>query len=164
MPKIVAEPSPQDKPLWEIPIIKYPTSNAAGTYLFKFHHALGDGYSLMATLLSCVKRADDPSIAVTFPSSRRSVESKINTKSMLKRLPQIISSVFKGASDFGWSVLKGSLIVDHQTAIRPGHEDVGFRPITFLNVTLSLDSIKDVKNKLKAVSSVCVFYAFESHS
>ncbi|KAJ1389769.1 O-acyltransferase, WSD1, N-terminal [Sesbania bispinosa] len=53
--------TPQDKPLWEIHVIKYPTSNAAGTLIFKLHHALGDGYSLIGALLSCLQRADDPS-------------------------------------------------------------------------------------------------------
>ena len=95
----------------------------------------------------CVKRADNASMPMTFPSSRRSAESKNNTKSMLKRLLQTISLVFKGASDFGWSVVKGSMIADHQTPIRPGHEDVGFRPITISTVSLSL-CIASKKSKI----------------
>lgn len=152
--KIAMEQLPQDKPLWQMHIIKYPTSGAAGTFIFKLHHSLGDGYTLMTTLLSCVQRADDPSVPITFPSSRRSVESKINIKSMLKRLPKTVSMV-KSAFDFGWSVLKGSLVAkDGQTTIRSGHRDVGFRPINVSNVSLSVDSIKEVKNKLKVVRTL----------
>ena len=52
MSKIAAEQLPQDKPLWEIHIIKYPIRNAAGAALFKLHHALGDdGFTIMASLL-----------------------------------------------------------------------------------------------------------------
>ncbi|WJX44862.1 hypothetical protein P8452_31793 [Trifolium repens] len=39
---ILTSRTPQDKPLWEIHLIKYPTTNAAGTIIFKLHHALGD--------------------------------------------------------------------------------------------------------------------------
>ncbi|WJX44847.1 hypothetical protein P8452_31781 [Trifolium repens] len=57
--KILMERTSQDKPLWEIHLIKYPTINAKGTLIFKLHHALGDGYSLMGALLSCLQRADN---------------------------------------------------------------------------------------------------------
>ncbi|GAB4824999.1 hypothetical protein Ancab_007872 [Ancistrocladus abbreviatus] len=53
--KLAMEQLPQDKPLWEFHIVKYPTSNAAGHGIFKIHHALGDGYSLMGAFLSCLK-------------------------------------------------------------------------------------------------------------
>jgi hypothetical protein len=46
---------PQSKPLFEIHIFKYPTSNAAGNIIFKLHHSLGDDYSLMGALLSCLR-------------------------------------------------------------------------------------------------------------
>ncbi|XP_020229483.1 O-acyltransferase WSD1 [Cajanus cajan] len=160
MSKIAMEQLPQNKPLWELHIFKYPTSNAAGTFIFKLHHALGDGYSFMTTLLSCVQNAHDPSIPVKFPSSKRSMESK-NTNIMLKILPQTVSMVFKSVFDFGWSVMKDSLIPDDETPIRSGHKDVGFRPMTFSNVSLSLDDIKEVKNKLKvSVNDVVVGVIF----
>ncbi|KAK7324709.1 hypothetical protein VNO77_28495 [Canavalia gladiata] len=160
MSKIAMEQLPKDKPLWEMHIIKYPTITAAGTFIFKLHHALGDGYSLMTTLLSCVHNVHNPSIPINFPSSRSSVESK-NTNAMLNILPQTASMALKSVRDFGWSVLKDSVIADDKTPIRSGHEDVGFRPITISNVSLSLDSIKEVKNKLKvSVNDVLVGIIF----
>ncbi|WJX65878.1 hypothetical protein P8452_50492 [Trifolium repens] len=71
MSTIAREHLPQNRPLWEIHIIKYPTKNAAGTLVFKLHHVLGDGYSLMGALLSCLERADNPSLPFTLPSSQR---------------------------------------------------------------------------------------------
>ncbi|KAL8267682.1 hypothetical protein R6Q59_001480 [Mikania micrantha] len=41
------DPFISSRPLWEVHVFKYPTSNAQGTIIFKVHHALGDGYSLM---------------------------------------------------------------------------------------------------------------------
>ncbi|KHN36647.1 O-acyltransferase WSD1-like [Glycine soja] len=159
MSKIAMEQLPLDKPLWEMHIFKYPTSNAAGTFIFKLHHALGDGYSFMTTLLSCVQNAENPSVPIKFPSSR-SVESK-STKIMPKLLPQTVSMVFKSAFDFGWSLLKDSLIPDDQTPIRSGHKDVGFRPMSVTDVSLSLGNIKEVKDKLKvSVNDVLVGVIF----
>lgn len=50
--KIATEHLPQSRPMWEIHIIKYPTSHAASNVIFKLHHSLGDGFSLMGALLS----------------------------------------------------------------------------------------------------------------
>ncbi|KAA8526362.1 hypothetical protein F0562_008435 [Nyssa sinensis] len=66
--KIAVDQLPQSRPLWEVHLIKYPTSDAAGSIIFKLHHALGDGFSLMGALLSCLQRADNPSLPLTFPS------------------------------------------------------------------------------------------------
>ncbi|RZC52681.1 hypothetical protein C5167_021107 [Papaver somniferum] len=42
--QIAIERLPQSRPLWEIYLFKYPTSNAAGTLVFKLHHALEHYY------------------------------------------------------------------------------------------------------------------------
>ncbi|KAI3448120.1 hypothetical protein Pfo_004785 [Paulownia fortunei] len=52
----VSSPLPTDKPLWEIHLLM-----AHKTAVFRVHHALGDGISLMSMLLSCCRRVDDPS-------------------------------------------------------------------------------------------------------
>ena len=52
--EIAMDQFPQNKPLWEVHIIQYPTTNAAGNLIFKFHHSLGDGYTLMGLLISCL--------------------------------------------------------------------------------------------------------------
>ncbi|XP_061364369.1 wax ester synthase/diacylglycerol acyltransferase 4-like [Gastrolobium bilobum] len=148
MSTIAMEHLPQHRPLWEIHIIKYPTTNAAGTLIFKLHHALGDGYSLMGALLSCLQRADDPSLPFTLPSSQR-LKSIFKTKALsFKRLPSIFSSAFHTISDFGWSTLKSSLLEDDQTPIRSRAEDIKLRHVTISNVSFSMDHIKEVKSKL----------------
>ncbi|XP_014491736.1 O-acyltransferase WSD1 [Vigna radiata var. radiata] len=153
MSKIAMEQLREDKPLWELHLFKYPTSKCEGTFIFKLHHALGDGYSFMTTFLSIVQSADNPSVPIKFPSSK----SSSSTNAMPKQLSQTASMVFKSAFDFGWSLLKNSLIPDEQTPLRSGHEDVGFRPMSIVNVSLSLDNIKEVKNKLKvSVNDVLV--------
>ncbi|XP_050248326.1 wax ester synthase/diacylglycerol acyltransferase 4-like isoform X2 [Quercus robur] len=143
--KIAMNHFPQNKPLWEIHIVKYPTSNAAGTIIFKLHHALGDGYSLMGALLSSMQRADNPSLPLTFPFRQRS-ESKSDRLS--RGVSQLVSLIFNTIHDFGWSMLKSNLIEDDPTPIRSGEKGVEFRPITISTMTFSLDHIKFIKDKL----------------
>ncbi|KAK7381101.1 hypothetical protein VNO78_33625 [Psophocarpus tetragonolobus] len=136
----------QNKPLWELHIIKYPTSNAKGTLVFKLHHALGDGFSLMGALLTCMQRADNTSLPFTLPSRKRT-KANSNTKGgVFKKFPSIL---FQTISEFGWSFLKSNLIEDDLTPIRSCAEDFKTRQITISNVTFSLDLIKELKSKLE---------------
>ena len=146
----------QNKPLWEIHIVKYPTSNAAGTIIFNLH-ALGDGYSLMGALLSSLQRADNPSLPLTFPFSQRS-ESKSDRLS--RGVSQLFSLIFNTIYDFGWSMLKSNLIKDDRTLIRSGEKGVEFQPITISTMTLSLDHIKFIKDKLGVVRSTIYIYIY----
>ncbi|BFG30074.1 hypothetical protein CerSpe_163470 [Prunus speciosa] len=142
---IAAEKLPQNRPLWEIHIFKYPTSHAAGTLIFKLHHALGDGYSLMGALLSCLQSAQNPSVPLTFPSLKSSGP---KTTHKTKIVSQFFSSVFQTVSEFSWSILKSNFVEDDRTPIRSGEDGVEFRPITLSTLTFSIDEIKLIKNKL----------------
>ncbi|XP_042486402.1 wax ester synthase/diacylglycerol acyltransferase 4-like [Macadamia integrifolia] len=146
--KIAMERLPQSRPLWEIHLIKYPTSNAAGTIVFKLHHALGDGFSLMGALFSCLRRADNPSLPLTFPSSKQGKSSDSNRDSFFKKVTGFLSRFLYTTSDFAWSILKSSFVEDDRTPIRSGHEWVELRPINISTVTFSLDQIKQIKDKL----------------
>nr|XP_027187504.1 O-acyltransferase WSD1-like isoform X2 [Cicer arietinum] len=144
---IAMEKLPQEKPLWEIHIVNYPTSDSLGTIIFKLHHALGDGYSLMGALLSCLQRADDSSLPLSFPSLRPS-KSESSSKSIWIRFSRTMSSVFNTASDFGWSVLKSRIIDDDKTPIRFGDKGADFQPISISTMEFSIDHIKDIKSRL----------------
>ncbi|KAL2937391.1 O-acyltransferase WSD1 [Bienertia sinuspersici] len=162
--KISIEPLPQDRPLWEIHIFKYSTSKAAGHCIFKLHHALGDGYSLMGALLSCVQRVDNPSLPVTFPSTRSSSQVKRNkTRDVICCLPRALSAVCRGVCDFGWSILKTTCIADDKTPIRSGNQGMSLHPCKLSTIALSLDQIKLIKAKLGTVSYpflVFIYYVY----
>ncbi|KAG4980217.1 hypothetical protein JHK82_033453 [Glycine max] len=140
--RILNERTPQNKPLWEIHLIKYPTSSAAGTIIFKFHHSLGDGYSLMGALLSCLQRTDDPSLPLTFPSNSQ------HAKKNMFKLHSVISSLFSSMLDFGSSIIKTRMIEDDKTPIRSGYEGTKPKYFTLSNISLSLDHIKAIKSNL----------------
>ncbi|CAJ2671250.1 unnamed protein product [Trifolium pratense] len=145
--KMAMENLPQTKPLWQVHVIKYATSNAAGTLVFKFHHAIGDGYNLMGVILSSLQRADHPSLPLSFPSLKSSKPKNIS-RFILEKMPQFLSMPFTFVSDFGWTLLKSTLVEDDKTPIKSGVEAVEFRPFKLSNVTFSMDHIKEIKSNL----------------
>uniref|UniRef100_A0A7C9F0J4 diacylglycerol O-acyltransferase n=1 Tax=Opuntia streptacantha TaxID=393608 RepID=A0A7C9F0J4_OPUST len=146
------EPLPQHRPLWEVHITKYPTSKAAGHLIFKLHHALGDGYSLMGALLSCLQRVDNPSLPLTFPSIRPSTTAKTTATDDAGCVSRILSPIYNTIYDYGYGVLKSTLIVDHKTPIRSGDDSVELHPVKISTLALSLDQITKIKTKLRVVS------------
>ncbi|XP_038886812.1 O-acyltransferase WSD1-like isoform X2 [Benincasa hispida] len=137
---------PQNKPLWEIHILNCPTSNAASNIILKFHHSLGDGYSVMGLLLSSMTRADNPSLPLTFPSS------KINSNQS-RQIPsgvsQVLLSSINSVLDFGLSLIKSSVLEDELTPIRSGDDGVEFKPTSIWTMNFSLHQIKQIKSKLR---------------
>lgn len=151
--QLLMERTAQDKPLWEIHVIKYPTSTCAGTLIFKLHHALGDGYSLMGALLSSLQRADDPSLPLSFPSRKSS--SSPSKKGFFRWFPSTVFSFFNSISDFGWSIVKSTLVEDDRSPIRSGEEGVESLPCVISNISFSLDQVKNIKSKLGVVRLIC---------
>ncbi|KAL5992697.1 hypothetical protein ACLOJK_013616 [Asimina triloba] len=158
--KVALEQLPNDRPLWEVHIITYPTSDAPGTFVFKLHHALGDGFSLMGALFSCLRRADDPSLPLTFPSSSatKTAAATASKKSYVRTCSKKASSVAVGCwytvSDLVSSVLHSTLLEDDRTAVRSGVPRVEFEPVSISTVTFSLSRIVEIKLKAVGVSSV----------
>ncbi|CAA3018243.1 O-acyltransferase WSD1-like [Olea europaea subsp. europaea] len=146
--KLAMDQLPKSRPLWEIHIIKYPTKNSAGNVVFKLHHALGDGFSLMGALLSCLQRAENPQLPLTFPAL---MNQNMNTNDDHKGIFKKVTGIFNTVSDFGWSLLKSSVIEDDKSPVRSGDVGVEFRPITITTMTFSLDQIKKMKEILQVV-------------
>ncbi|XP_027172134.1 O-acyltransferase WSD1-like [Coffea eugenioides] len=147
--KLGMEDFPPERPLWEIHVMNYPTTNAASNIVFKLHHALGDGYSFVGALLSCLKRSDNPSLPLTFPSLQS--KTKFNTASTTF-LPDVLSRAFNTIYYFGYGVLKGFLLRDDHSSIRSDDEGVLFRPLTMTTMEFSLDQFKQIKAKLRVVN------------
>ncbi|KAK1399893.1 O-acyltransferase WSD1 [Heracleum sosnowskyi] len=147
--KIALEQLPQSKPLWQIHIFKYPTKNGAGSVIFKLHHALGDGYSLVGALLSCLQRADDPSLPLTLPSRQSSTRPKKANASLLKAAAQFSFTVMTSLLDFGRAMLRSSIVEDDYTPIRTSSDGVEFRPLAITTMAFRLDHIKKITTNLK---------------
>ncbi|KAG9148773.1 hypothetical protein Leryth_027426 [Lithospermum erythrorhizon] len=145
---ISMEPLSQNRPLWEVHLVKQTTSYAAGTIIFKLHHALGDGYTLMGVVLSGLQRVDNPILPLTFPSRETKPLNGPNTHNFLRNTPRYIKRFMYTLSDFGWGVLRSKLMEDDLTPIRSGDDGVEFRPRVVNTMSFPLDSIKQIKDKL----------------
>ncbi|KDP25010.1 hypothetical protein JCGZ_23993 [Jatropha curcas] len=62
----VSTPLSLDKPLWEIHFLE-----KEKCLVFRIHHALGDGISLMSMLLASCRKADDPEAVATLVTAGR---------------------------------------------------------------------------------------------
>ncbi|KAF2297068.1 hypothetical protein GH714_016280 [Hevea brasiliensis] len=58
-------------PLWDVHLLNVKTSEAESTVIFRIHHSLGDGISLMSLLLSCSRKASDPEALPNIPTIKR---------------------------------------------------------------------------------------------
>uniref|UniRef100_A0A6V7QQE5 Uncharacterized protein n=1 Tax=Ananas comosus var. bracteatus TaxID=296719 RepID=A0A6V7QQE5_ANACO len=161
--KMAAEPLPLSRPLWEIHIIKYATRHGEGSLVFKLHHALGDGFSLMGALFSCLQRADDPSLPLTFPT--RKVVPKKSTNRWQGAV-RVLSACVDTVRDFGWSMWKSRWGEDDVSAVRSegiGHE---FRPISISTVEFELEQIRRIKAEIGGtindIISGIVFYGIQT--
>lgn len=145
---LAIDPLPQTRPLWEVHVIKYETSNAAGTLILKLHHALGDGYTLIGLLISTFKRADNPSLPLTFPSLRSSSKLNGNSSSIFRAVPRVLGGIINTVMDFGTSILKKE---DDRTPIRSANAGMEIAPRNTTTITFSLDTIKQIKSSLNVV-------------
>ncbi|KAK1320554.1 hypothetical protein QJS10_CPA03g00810 [Acorus calamus] len=138
--KVGMERLPESRPLWELHIFQHqvPHQPRRG-----HHHALGDSFSLMSALFSCDKRADDPSLPLSFPSNNAAAAKKVGPCG-----PGLVSLVMNTVRDFAWGLAKSTFIEDGVSPIRSGMDRVEFRPIEISFLTFSLDDIRRVKARI----------------
>ncbi|XP_020246505.1 O-acyltransferase WSD1-like isoform X2 [Asparagus officinalis] len=131
-------------------LIKYPTKTSKGTLVFKLHHALGDGFSLMAALFSCIKRADDPSLPLTFPSTKitQKMTKSVGAMSYFGKVSGAFSACGNTVKDFGWSLMKSNFLEDDKTPVRSGTVGVEYLPISIVSVQFPLDDVREIKMKI----------------
>ncbi|XP_019229806.1 PREDICTED: O-acyltransferase WSD1-like [Nicotiana attenuata] len=148
------------KPLWDLHILNVKTSHAKATSIFRFHHSLGDGVSLISLLLSCFRKSSDPTSLPTLPVSSSSSSSKgksnlsiSNRKNICSliwqyvvKLRLFISLLFNTIVDVLLFVATALFLKDSQSPFTAAQ---GFKSSTrqrFIYRTVSLDDIKFIKN------------------
>ncbi|TXG48739.1 hypothetical protein EZV62_024614 [Acer yangbiense] len=58
------------KPLWELHLLNVKSSEAEATGVFRIHHSLGDGASLISLLLACTRKTSDPKALPSVPEHK----------------------------------------------------------------------------------------------
>lgn len=149
------------RPLWEFHILNFPTSSTvAATAVFRCHHSLGDGTSMISLVLASAQSADDsPEVAMPPPVRRKG--------QIYSRPRPPWSAGVLALAMWAWSfvVLAWNTMVDLAgfvaTLLFLNDPDTPFKQADHLSEVksrrvvhrgLSLDDIKDIKNVLNCVS------------
>ncbi|KAL8027656.1 hypothetical protein ABFX02_14G110600 [Erythranthe guttata] len=131
----VSSPLPTDKPLWEVHLLA-----AHRTVVFRFHHALGDGISLMSLLLSCCRRADDPTQTPTAGAASAAAKPPRRRWSAWK-LAKLIWYTLVYVVEF---TLRALWLSDERTAVSGG-AGVELWPRRLATARFRLEDMKTVK-------------------
>ncbi|KAL2489230.1 O-acyltransferase (WSD1-like) family protein [Forsythia ovata] len=132
----VSSPLGTDKPLWEIHLLM-----AYNSAVFRVHHALGDGISLMSMFLSCCRRADDPAMRPTIGGVGAGASAMLERSWDFWTLLKVAWYTFVYVLDF---ILRGLWLKDRSTPLSGG-DGVELWPRKLATARFQLDDMKTVK-------------------
>ncbi|KAL6848641.1 hypothetical protein ACP4OV_021224 [Aristida adscensionis] len=151
------KPMDHSRPLWELHVLDFPTSEAAATVVLRMHHSLGDGISLLSLLIACTRSAADPARlpALPEPPRRPGPAHALPRPPLSAGLPAFLLWVWSYVVLAWHTLVDVALFVATAWFLRDprtpfmGSESVEFRRKRFVHRTLSLDDVKFVKNAMK---------------
>ncbi|XP_030501890.2 wax ester synthase/diacylglycerol acyltransferase 5 isoform X1 [Cannabis sativa] len=150
---LTTNPLDISKPLWELHLLNLPTSDAESVGIFRIHHSVGDGASLMSLLLACTRQTSDPEKLPTLPAPlKRSAETEDSEGHCGGRFLWILTAIWS-AITLIWNTLVDIMVFvstilflkDTKTPIK-GLKGVEKNTKRFVHRTISLDHIKLIKN------------------
>ncbi|CAH1426570.1 unnamed protein product [Lactuca virosa] len=131
-------PIESSKPLWDLHLLDIKTTNDEGTGVFRFHHSLGDGLSLMTLFLACTRKSSDPDALPTLPVYKESSYIKFST---VRSVLEMFWNSFVSVVMFVFTVF---FLKDTETPLK-GPLGVENRPRRFVRKSVNLSDIKVVK-------------------
>ncbi|KAI3458011.1 hypothetical protein Pfo_014674 [Paulownia fortunei] len=137
------------KPLWEVHILNVKTSDANSTVIFKIHHSIGDGVSLISLVLACAKKISDPESIPVIPSKK---QKPIADNGLMKRLIVLVWTlfliIFYTLIDCTWFVATILFLKDKKTPIKAARGGAELSPKRFVHRIVNLDEVKLVKTAM----------------
>ncbi|XP_037406407.1 O-acyltransferase WSD1-like [Triticum dicoccoides] len=157
-------PMDHSRPLWELHVLNFPTSDADAAVVLRVHHSVGDGVSLLSLFIACTRRAADPDALPELPATaapRRSgpvyalpsgpLLAPSSWGALAALAAWVVSLLLLAwhtlVDILCFSATATSMLRDPPTLFK-GAEGAEFRPKRFVNRTLSLDDVKYVKNTM----------------
>ncbi|XP_077249622.1 wax ester synthase/diacylglycerol acyltransferase 11-like [Tasmannia lanceolata] len=137
------------KPLWDFHILNVKTKEAESTAIFRIHHSLGDGTSLISLLLACTRRSSDPNLLPTIPGGKMELRKRSGFLPFLARVWAVFRLVWNTMVDVLLFIATFLFLKDTETPLK-GVEGVEFHPKRFVHWTLSLDDFKMVKSGMNS--------------
>ncbi|CAL5206473.1 unnamed protein product [Lathyrus oleraceus] len=150
------------KPLWELHLLNIKTSTAESVGIFRIHHSLGDGTSLISLLIAGTRKTSDPNALPTIPTTNKKNVSVSNAR-RCSTLVSFWMSVLSGFSliwntivDVLFLVLTILFFKDTHTPLKGSH-GVELNTKKFVHRTIRMDDIKLVKTEMKTTVNDVLF-------
>ncbi|KAF7127512.1 hypothetical protein RHSIM_Rhsim11G0164300 [Rhododendron simsii] len=136
----VSYPLSYDKPLWEVHLLK-----AHNCIIFRIHHALGDGISLMSMLQEWCQRADhELDRRLSVGSMGTNSNSSSNREKRWTQLWKVVVGMLMGLGFIMEFALRALWVKDKRTAVSGG-AGVELWPRKLATAKFRLDDMKAVK-------------------
>ncbi|KAL6593808.1 hypothetical protein ACP70R_048709 [Stipagrostis hirtigluma subsp. patula] len=148
-------PMDGSRPLWEVHVLDFPTSESASAVALRFHHALGDGVSLISLFVACTRSAADPDALPAMAShpARRTAAARSSSSSgfvlaFAARVLSFVALAWHTVVDMA-GFLALVLLGGDPPTVFTGVPGVEFRRKRFVSRSLSFSDVKHVKNVLR---------------
>ncbi|XP_016461398.1 wax ester synthase/diacylglycerol acyltransferase 11-like [Nicotiana tabacum] len=148
----------KSKPLWEFHLLNIRTRDAEAVSLFRAHHSLGDGTSLISLLLACTRQTADELKLPTIPTKKRRPtydSGKANVQGGLLGLWGYVLAIWIFIRMIGNTIVDVFMVIatlvflkDTETPINSLAADSKSKIRRIVHRTISLDDMKLVKNAL----------------
>ncbi|WCJ28902.1 O-acyltransferase (WSD1-like) family protein [Euphorbia peplus] len=148
--QITTIPLDMSKPLWEIHILNLKTTESESIGIFKIHHSMGDGASLMSLLLACTRKTHDPQSLPSVPVQKRPNSWDGNNGGfwrVLWGIWRMLRLVLNTLVDLSLFVLTIVFLSDSKSCLK-GDSKVHLKAKRFVYCSVSMDDIKLIKTKM----------------
>ncbi|XP_010426433.1 PREDICTED: O-acyltransferase WSD1 [Camelina sativa] len=146
------------KPLWQLHLLDLKTSDAENVAVLKFHHSLGDGMSLMALVLACMRKTSNPDELPSQPNQNRSssTSSRLTAASrgdsrflwLVMILWSALMLVWNTVCDALEFIATAMFLKDTETPIKGDFRSGKSKRMCLVHRTVSLEDIKQIKNAM----------------
>ncbi|KAJ9681201.1 hypothetical protein PVL29_020194 [Vitis rotundifolia] len=130
------------KPLWDLHLLNVKTSHAEAVAVFRIHHSLGDGTSLMSLSLACTRKASDPMALPSVPMMKKS-KSSAGSGKWWKAFRLVWNTII----DVLMVIARVLFLKDRDTPLR-GPPNVGSTGRRIIHRTISLEDVVMIKNEM----------------
>ncbi|XP_010503567.1 PREDICTED: O-acyltransferase WSD1-like [Camelina sativa] len=148
-------PLDTSRPLWELHILDLKTSDAENVAVFKIHHSVGDGMSIMSLVLACMRKTSNPDELPSLPYQKRSsslLTTATRSDSRLLWLVKLLwTAVILGLNtvcDVLEFLVTTLFVKDTETPIKGDFRSKKSEQLRLVHRTVSLDDIKLIKNAM----------------
>ncbi|KAJ6376098.1 hypothetical protein OIU77_000967 [Salix suchowensis] len=136
------------KPLWEMHILNVKTLDAEAIAVFRIHHSLGDGASLISLLLACTRQTSDPDALPSIPAQQwAGSHFSGGVWWLFFAIWTVLRLIWNTLVDLVLFLATMLYLEDTKTPLK-GAYGVELKPKRFVHRTVSLDDIKLVKNAM----------------